>query len=240
MYGINEIHSLPDTFENIFRASCVTYTETCKVLPVYAVINKSLLVQNDNTKLTEEDILGIRNMLPVNLLRIYDIMRVVGRMLLLKRKMKSHCTLCNRAHDNENAFLTVSDEWNIYFHCRREQNKSLFIGFLKENSDAKKIAERQLAVIKERLEKDQGSVAKNALSDEQIQHMRQRIQMDTSTKNTIPNNQIQNIRQQLQINSTTLSNHNTPSYFQTNNELPFFMATKSKHQMLRQMSAASK
>jgi hypothetical protein len=151
-YGVNEIISREDTFENIFRHSCVTYTNNCEAIPIMAVIDKSLLVPNDNTKLTESDVLAIRKVINPNVLRIYEITAVKGRMILLKRKLKAHCTLCSRVHENENAFLTVTNSWSILFHCRREPNKFLNVGILVENSDSQKIVERQIETLKKRIE----------------------------------------------------------------------------------------
>jgi len=53
-------------------------------------------------------------------------------MILLKRRFRSFCVICNRYHDNENPFLiVVGDVRTVYFHCRRCSNsKKLLLGYI--------------------------------------------------------------------------------------------------------------
>uniref|UniRef100_A0A6C0BNG4 Uncharacterized protein n=1 Tax=viral metagenome TaxID=1070528 RepID=A0A6C0BNG4_9ZZZZ len=53
-------------------------------------------------------------------------------MILLKRRFRSYCVICNRYHDNENPFLiVVGDVRTVYFHCRRCSNsKKLLLGYI--------------------------------------------------------------------------------------------------------------
>jgi hypothetical protein len=58
-------------------------------------------------------------------------------MILLSRKYPSGCPICERVHENDNAFLLLkpilsgSDiltKYEIYFHCRRAAGQKMKIG----------------------------------------------------------------------------------------------------------------
>lgn len=237
-YGISEIFSPTDSFENIFLHSCITYVENCQIIPVYATINKSLLVPNEGSQLTEQDIKDIRTVVNPVVFQIYELTKVVGRMLLLKRRLKAHCSLCSRIHDNENGFLTVANDWNIYFHCRRNQTRSLYVGFLKDNSESRKIEERQLELMKKRIETQQQ--IQNTIPDASA------IPKSPPTQETkqAPDKSI-NL---LSFANTYSGNIGNASYFQyKNNDIfdnlpkatPNVLEKKTKHQLLREMSATA-
>ena len=54
-----------------------------------------------------------------------DVKENNGNLLLtFRRKHASYCENCKRVHENENPFVTVVGlERNVYFHCRRGENK---------------------------------------------------------------------------------------------------------------------
>ena len=56
-----------------------------------------------------------------------------GNLLIILRRLNStFCKLCNRYHENENPYITVTSEYrNITFYCRRsEENQGISIGSL--------------------------------------------------------------------------------------------------------------
>jgi hypothetical protein len=55
-----------------------------------------------------------------------------SRFVLLKRKMASYCSICQRKHDAQHPYLLiVGARRNVYFDCRRnDSNKRLYLGSL--------------------------------------------------------------------------------------------------------------
>jgi hypothetical protein len=48
-----------------------------------------------------------------------------GDIICLKRLRRSFCSVCERTHDNENCWLSVNKEKEIYFYCRRARDSPL-------------------------------------------------------------------------------------------------------------------
>ena len=54
----------------------------------------------------------------------------------MKRIKQSYCQLCKRIHQHENPYLLISEDLNVFFHCRRAPpNKKLYIGTLKQEEE---------------------------------------------------------------------------------------------------------
>lgn len=51
--------------------------------------------------------------------KAFKVRNVVGSLIDLDRCRQSKCLLSQRVHESENAFLTVKENGEIYFHCRR-------------------------------------------------------------------------------------------------------------------------
>jgi len=111
----------------IFLASAITYVERSIRIPVLfdEPAPKRTRVQEDDLEVTPEMIQEIIQKTDQALFQIYKIDRVIGPLIILKRLRPAHCSLCNRTHESENAFLRVSVTGRVYFYCRRnaERNK---------------------------------------------------------------------------------------------------------------------
>ena len=145
-YDGKEILSIQDTFENTFKSSCITYIPNCRAIPVRApiTIDKNLMYQNNSINLTNDDIEEIKKMLHPDILTIYGINPIKDRFITLQRKRRGFCRVCEREHDHENAYINVTQNWDVYLNCRRQNDgKSLYIGQLINNSEAKKLGLQQ-------------------------------------------------------------------------------------------------
>lgn len=126
-------------FTTLFLASCVTVTTGCQLLP--AVIEPEVKVRAggrpklwaethafDNDFVTEEIKDAIHVRADPRLFEIYRLGEIKGSLITLIRHsgVSNDCSLCNRRHDNDNAFLTVNSKGHVYFHChafRRHQKR---------------------------------------------------------------------------------------------------------------------
>lgn len=112
-------------FINILMRSLITNTSSCRILE-YTILEQKIW-NGSNEDLSLEEIKIIEN-LPFILDGTFEVLDVKGRLIPLKRKAPSFCPLCQRIHENENPYLTVSDDSSkIYIHCRRTQNDRLLI-----------------------------------------------------------------------------------------------------------------
>lgn len=55
----------------------------------------------------------------------FSVRQVKGSLIVLKRRRPSECKFCQRTHQSENPYLTVSREGDIFFYCRRAQAEGL-------------------------------------------------------------------------------------------------------------------
>ena len=53
----------------------------------------------------------------------YRFDHVEDSFVILKRVKPSKCRICLRIHQNENPYLIVTPETDVYFHCRRSEKK---------------------------------------------------------------------------------------------------------------------
>jgi len=66
--------------------------------------------------------------------------KIDGNFIILRRLKASSCRVCNRKHYHENPYLILTDDKNIFFHCRRATpDKKLYVGTLKVESEDKKV-----------------------------------------------------------------------------------------------------
>lgn len=106
-------------FMTILLNSLVTNTSSCRILEYTELIQKVWTGSNED--LSPEEIKVVEN-LPFILDGTFEILDVKGRLIPLKRKSPSFCLLCQRVHENENPYLTFSNDSNkIYIHCRRSK-----------------------------------------------------------------------------------------------------------------------
>ena len=152
MYGANVItfdtNGLQgiELFQYIFANSCITNVEGCSfitVTPKYE-LTKNIFNNENNITLTSEDVDNIFQICPPILFQIYQVTQVTGTLLILRRIAKAHCTLCDRVHENENAYISVSQNYGVYFHCRRNEKLSKHLGNIK-NTFQEKLRMEQFA-----------------------------------------------------------------------------------------------
>ena len=57
---------------------------------------------------------------------IYQFDKTIGTLITLKRLKSAHCSICNREHDGDNAYLAVhGKEYKVRFYCRRNEESPL-------------------------------------------------------------------------------------------------------------------
>lgn len=127
------------------RCSLISFTETCILLPIICDLKIiSSPIPKDIT-LEQSDIDHIISLLllshnhidtPENYQQSLDdklglkISQVSNNNLItLKRLRPTFCIICNRIHDNENPYIYIQNNGDIYYNCRR-CNSSYNIGML--------------------------------------------------------------------------------------------------------------
>lgn len=55
----------------------------------------------------------------------FEIMDLKGTIIPVKRRCSSYCNACNRVHENENGYLYLTFDNNLYFNCRRNDQSTL-------------------------------------------------------------------------------------------------------------------
>lgn len=102
----------------LLRLSLISETTDCKVLNSIAP-KKEIQFVND----TLFDLQEI-----TNVLNAYDdkhqVVKITNGLVVLKHTGIYKCKICDRDHENENPFLTVSKSGDLYFHCRRSGQKT--------------------------------------------------------------------------------------------------------------------
>lgn len=87
----------------LFCRSCVCFVEKCERLPIGEKIKKKIEVADIDIKNVPNEVLD-------PLFEIYDLDDVTGGLVKLIRKNPGWCSICERVHENENAFLIVREE----------------------------------------------------------------------------------------------------------------------------------
>lgn len=122
----------------LFQAACVTYTDRCQVIPILEVPSSVPGLNGrpkfwsesgafDESLITKEILSAIYERADPVLFEIYKMDKVLDALILLRRKKSAHCSLCNRVHDHENAFLRLNSTGKVYFYCRRNPDKNKFV-----------------------------------------------------------------------------------------------------------------
>lgn len=134
-------------FTTLFAASCVTVTDNCTIIPILfeeipTKISKPY--NNDNDLVTEAVVKAVCERVDSRIFQIFSLYKVVDSLILLKRKMPAKCTLCDRVHEHENAFLCVTNNGQVYFHCRRKDDakgRAKQLGIVNDNSSCRLVAD---------------------------------------------------------------------------------------------------
>ena len=132
-------------FTTLFQASCVTNTESCLIIPIILEsapkrnkfwkgesIHESGYDEEDTKELTSDKIIdAICERVDKKMFSIYRLERgkIIGPLITLSRRpelvgTEVMCTLCKRTHKSNNAFLRVSKEGIVYFHCHATEGIS--------------------------------------------------------------------------------------------------------------------
>lgn len=136
--------------------SLITFTNECKSLPSFSPEINEMINDHITTREYQDVSYTVdREMakLALNLLSKYAKTSLGDRnfpfklgdvshpYIALKRVKPSNCSMCNRIHKSENPFMVISGEdKRVYFFCRRNNEKKLYIGSL-ENQFSEKIME---------------------------------------------------------------------------------------------------
>lgn len=132
-----EIEKIADTYDDqldVFRKSLVTYCENCSHIPIEVPeIKKSQNISGDDRRLFPA----------VNLVRdLYgdslEYSHVSGAFCIFRNKYGVDCPVCNRVHKSENPYLFFAEYdrlrestvWNVFFSCRRSNDKKENIGIV--------------------------------------------------------------------------------------------------------------
>lgn len=125
----NEKHRIVMEFERSF----ISLTENCFPIP-------NLVVKNDHiyeNKTIDEEISDYAFRLFRSLYGdVFKYDKTIYNFVLLERDVASGCPICDRVHENENAFLIIKSlkseigktRHEIFFCCRRSDGKKLLIG----------------------------------------------------------------------------------------------------------------
>lgn len=102
----------------IFRRSLISECSECTILKNIFVPKPKVIVNQVAFNLNK--VIEIFGTFDVN--KNFEINRVEGSVIVLRKKHSYVCPACLNLHENENPFLTVSLE-GLYFHCRRNKSR---------------------------------------------------------------------------------------------------------------------
>lgn len=105
-------------YYQISLASFITITSYCHILG-YEIPDKPVRNWIEQDDLPDAAVDAITSSLEIVIDGTFDIVNVEGRRVDLKRKRAGYCLICEREHENENAFLTVNGNGVVYYHCFR-------------------------------------------------------------------------------------------------------------------------
>ena len=130
-----EIYTLPDEQREKqlylcrMEESLITNVWNCNILPEFVKAEK--IIRNTTTtlqfQLTPQIATFALNKLPDG--NAYKITKINDGLIVLQRNRPSNCIICNRIHENENPYLRINNNGQIYFLCRRATT-SVWIGHL--------------------------------------------------------------------------------------------------------------
>jgi len=119
--------------------SLITNTNSCLILPSFINHSPKPSICLDTEEITSQLALeAIKLCASIAGITIndhtfpYKLADIKGNIVVLKRIRPSKCRICNRIHENENPYLSISGpEKCVYFYCRRSPDgQKLFLGKL--------------------------------------------------------------------------------------------------------------
>ena len=217
-------------FTTLFAASCVTVTTGCQRIGIKSQESPKCLTPKyqQNDFFTEEIFKEIIERLDKELLAIFSIGKIEDNLILLLRTRPAFCSLCKRVHENENAFLAVSEEGKVYFHCRRldEEKKKLKLNGKSDLISRKLAADVSDLILQETLLKIYLQQPNNVKSKKLIMSGSSVSKLETSKLET----------SKLETSKLETSKLETPRIPKTNYEF-VLPESVSIHQKLRQIAS---
>jgi len=124
-------------FTYLYGSSCVTVTNDCHIISIIPE-EPPKPFKYDDVSIDEAVVKVVYDEVGPQVFDIFNLYKVTGSMILLKRKKAARCDLCERIHENENAYLRVTQHGEVFFHCRRhdDYNRSR-----KRHLEPRKVAE---------------------------------------------------------------------------------------------------
>lgn len=153
-YDFGEIIGNIDDFDKVkksilFKNSLITYVDECRSLPY--LLDETETNKNNNFQIKNLDHISSEKVIDL-LINYFENLGVspscfdlnnisnINNFILIKRLEPSYCEFCERVHENENPFVVVNQDNNVFYNCRRrgEGQPSTYIGklnntFLQEN-----------------------------------------------------------------------------------------------------------
>lgn len=130
----HEKHELALEFERSF----LTLVSNC--YPIPSLVQRQILdgVQNKVEKQADDDVMDYAFRVFQSCYgNVCSYVGSMGNIIMMKRNYASGCPICDRVHENQNAFLylravetenDVIQKYEIYFDCRRSNGKKIKIG----------------------------------------------------------------------------------------------------------------
>lgn len=162
----------------------VGFASGCSTLPPFSHSSpKYTSTEYENTNVLEKvdadeaiDLLAKAGNIQVDDERFpYKFNGISGPIVMLKRIKASVCKICHRLHENENPYLlVVGDERHVYFNCRRNPEKKLYLGKLSESKDNDADAPKNISALDETTISIGTSWAKDVISRmKKLEHLSQ-------------------------------------------------------------------
>ena len=99
-----------------FISSLVSNTDYCTFLP-YTICDE---IENFSQDISDVDIKAVKDVIAsMDDAKSFTVGKISGSVISLNRLTASFCSVCNRVHENENPFVFVNMNNDIFFNCRR-------------------------------------------------------------------------------------------------------------------------
>lgn len=107
------------TDREVFLKSFITYTKDCNPMNVLLFSQVEKFICNYDDYITDDILEEIKKQCKNNnLFKIYNVKEICGNRIDLTRVQPSNCTICEKQHDNDNAYITVSKWGVVNYYCR--------------------------------------------------------------------------------------------------------------------------
>ena len=118
--------------KEMFNASLITSTSSsCRIIQYKYLEKINYLPSRD---MENNELLACINIFKkFKYSSSFDIMELKSALIPLKRKCPSYCDVCCRTHDNENGYLYLTFNNDLYFNCRRTDDSTLIGNIYSDN-----------------------------------------------------------------------------------------------------------